>query len=373
MKDHIDPHLLERFLAGDCTDAERERVVQWVDGIPERQALIHALRMAWTHLEAPTRRYDSASAWKSVAATLDSSGREMSDAKERHLPARSAITARQSGPKLRAIRGSASASGWRVAATALLTIGAASTGVWWLSSIGTPRATVTAAPQEVSTARAQRATIRLADGSVVTLAPASHLLQSAKFGIETRDVWLDGEAYFEVAHDVSKPFRVHTTRAIAQDLGTRFLVRAYGGSPEIKVVVADGLVSLRRAEKLTHVATRGAVKSDSLLLRPRELGYIDSQGRLAMQSGVSLDDYTAWTNGRLVFTDTPLREVIPRLSRWYDVEIRLGDSDLGRETFTATLTHEPISEVVRLLAATVQARVQQRGDTITLFRRRMPR
>jgi ferric-dicitrate binding protein FerR (iron transport regulator) len=92
-----------------------------------------------------------------------------------------------------------------------------------------------------------------------------------------------------------------------------------------------------------------------------------------MQSGVSLDDYTAWTNGRLVFTDTPLREVIPRLSRWYDVEIRLGDSDLGRETFTATLTHEPISEVVRLLAATVQARVQQRGDTITLFRRRMPR
>jgi ferric-dicitrate binding protein FerR (iron transport regulator) len=92
-----------------------------------------------------------------------------------------------------------------------------------------------------------------------------------------------------------------------------------------------------------------------------------------MQSAVSLEEYTAWTDGRLVFAATPLSEVIQRLSRWYDVEIRLGDPDLGRETFTASLTHEPISDVIKLLAATVQARVEQHGDTLTLFRRRMPR
>jgi transmembrane sensor len=90
-----------------------------------------------------------------------------------------------------------------------------------------------------------------------------------------------------------------------------------------------------------------------------------------LETGVVLDDYTAWTSGRLVFTNTPLRDAIPRLSRWYDAELRLDDPSLGRETFTATLTHEPLSEVVRLLAATVRARVEQRGDTLVLVRRRV--
>jgi transmembrane sensor len=378
MQDDIDPHLLERFLAGDCTDAERERVVRWVDGIPKRQALIHALRMAWTHLDARSRHYDSASAWESVAAKLDSAGSDagLPNAPERRLPPpRSAMAARESRPKLRAMRASAPPSPWRVAAAALVMVGVASTGVWWLSSRATHRLATKAAPREVSTPRGQRATIRLADGSVVTLAPASRLLESANFSVETRDVWLDGEAYFEVAHDATKPFRVHTRRGIARDLGTSFLVQAYSGSPEVQVVVADGLVSLRRASNSPSPATStgAAEASDSLLLRPRELGSIDSEGRLTMRSGVALDDYTAWTSGRLVFTGTPLREAIPRLSRWYDVEIKLGDADLEHETFTATLTHEPISEIVRLLAATVQARVEQRGDTLILFRRRVPR
>ena len=73
MDDQIDSRLLERFLAGDCTDAEREQVVRWVDGIPERQALLHTLRTAWTQIGTPARRYDAAAAWGAVAAKLSES------------------------------------------------------------------------------------------------------------------------------------------------------------------------------------------------------------------------------------------------------------------------------------------------------------
>jgi ferric-dicitrate binding protein FerR (iron transport regulator) len=202
----------------------------------------------------------------------------------------------------------------------------------------------------------------------------SRLRESPGFNGDARDVWLDGEAYFEVVHDAAKPFRVHTARAVAQDLGTKFLVRAYAESPDVRVVVADGLVSLRRTRDsaATRAAPAAEGSPDSLLLRPRELGRLDAEGRLTSQSGVALDDYTAWISGRLVFTDTPRRDASPRLGRWYAAELRLGDPDLGRETFTATLTHEPLSDVVRLLAATVRARVEQRGDTLVLFRRRVP-
>ena len=377
MDDQIDPRLLERFLAGDCTDEEREHVVRWVDGIPERQALLNALRTAWTQLGTPMRRYDAAGAWSAVAGKLGEPDRGTAPndgPRPRLLSADSRSGA--SRPALRAIRDNAPRAGWRVAATVLITLGLASAGVWWLGERQPPggRAAAVAA-REVSTPRGQRATIHLSDGSVVTLAPASRLRESPTFNAGARDVWLDGEAYFDVAHDAAKPFRVHTSRAVAVDLGTKFLVRAYAESPDVRVVVAEGLVSLRRSrDSATASSVRvGTVTADSVLLRPRDLGRLDADGQLTAQSGVALDDYTAWTSGRLVFTDTPLRDAIPRLSRWYDVELRLDDAELGRETFTATLTHEPLSDVVRLLAATVRARVDHRGDTLVLSRRRVPR
>lgn len=372
MDDQIDPRLLERFLAGDCTDEERDYVVRWVDGIPERQALLHALRTAWSQLGTPPhRRYDAASAWSAVAAKLERPGPRPAPNAVRPLAADAG--GRASRPPLRAIRASAPRSGWWVAATILVTLGLASAAVRWLGTRQADRPSFTAAAREVSTPRGQRATIHLADGSVVTLAPASRLRESPTFDVDARDVWLEGEAYFDVAHDAAKPFRVHTSGAVAQDLGTRFLVRAYAESRDVRVVVADGLVSLRRAsDSGTAPDPRAANVPDSVLLRPRDLGRLEADGRLTTESGVALDDYTAWTSGRLVFTDTPLRDAIPRLSRWYDVQLALGDPDLGRETFTATLTHEPVSDVVRLLAATVHARVDQRGDTLVLLRRRVP-
>lgn len=362
MDGHIDSRLLERFLAGDCTDEEREHVVQWIDGIPERRALLQA----WTRLGTVPRAYDSAAAWSIIAARLKK-------------PAATALSADHRGhttkPRLHVIREKAPHFGWRIAATVLVMFGLASAGVRWYGAARAPRPLSAVAAREVVTARGQRATIRLADGSVVTLAPASRLRESQTFDMDARDVWLDGEAYFEVVHDAAKPFRVHTARLVAQDLGTKFLVRAYAESSDIRVVVAEGLVSLRRARNAVAVRptpTAVGASNDTLLLRPRELGRLDADGRLTSQSGVELDDYTAWTSGRLVFTNTPLSDAIPRLSRWYDVELRLGDASLGRETFTATLTHEPLPDVMALLAATVRARVERRGDTLVLIRRRVP-
>src|SRR5262249_20816465 len=101
--------------------------------------------------------------------------------------------------------------------------------------------------REVATSIGPRATIALGDGSRVVLGPRSRLSMPEHFGDGPRDVTLDGEAYFTVQHDAAHPFRVHAAGGDIEDVGTRFVVRAYAGEATVRVIVADGQVSARRA------------------------------------------------------------------------------------------------------------------------------
>jgi transmembrane sensor len=75
----------------------------------------------------------------------------------------------------------------------------------------------------------------------------------------------------------------------------------------------------------------------------------------------------AWTEGRLVFDNTPLREALPQLSRWFDLEFRLADSSMGDVPLTATLRTQPTSDVLDNLAASLGMRQRQEGRTVTLY------
>src|SRR5213083_1903093 len=114
------------------------------------------------------------------------------------------------------------------------------------------------APQwkEYATAPAQRMVIRLQDGTQVTIAPKSRVRYTADFGRAHRDLYLDGEAYFQVAPDSQRPLRVHTAGSVTEDLGTAFVVTAYDQTAT-EVVVAEGRVALWRAETTAGARPRG--------------------------------------------------------------------------------------------------------------------
>src|SRR2546422_5475331 len=90
--------------------------------------------------------------------------------------------------------------------------------------------------------------IRLQDGTQVTIAPKSRVRYTADFGRAHRDLYLDGEAYFQVAPDSQRPLRVHTPRSVTEDLGTAFVVRAYGDQNATEVVVIEGRGPLPRPD-----------------------------------------------------------------------------------------------------------------------------
>jgi len=240
-----------------------------------------------------------------------------------------------------------------------LLIGALAAAAILIAVIGGSRV-LRRAPQwkEYATAAAQRMVIRLQDGTQVTIAPKSRVRYTTDFGRAHRDLYLDGEAYFQVAPDSQRPLRVHTDRSVTEDLGTAFVVTAYADQHTTEVVVTEGRVSLSRAE----------TTSPAVVLGLRDLGRLDASGPATVRRGVDVDRYLAWTKGVLAFDGTPLSEAMPTLERWYNVEIRLSDTALAARRLTATFQNEPIDLVMKRIALTLGVRVERVEGSVFFVR-----
>jgi len=212
---------------------------------------------------------------------------------------------------------------------------------------------------EHATAAGQRAVVRLRDGTQVTLAPTSHLRYAADYGRAHRDVYLDGEAYFQVTPDSQRPFRVHAAGSVTEDLGTAFVVSAYTDELETEVVVTEGRVSL----------SRGEATSDAVVLGLRDLGRLRASGPATVRRGVDIDRYLAWTKGVLAFDGAPLGDVVPALERWYAVDIQLADRTFADRRLTATFREEPIDLVLQRIALTLGMRVERADGGVFVFRK----
>jgi ferric-dicitrate binding protein FerR (iron transport regulator) len=206
--------------------------------------------------------------------------------------------------------------------------------------------------REFVTARGQRMAFRLPDGSSVVLGPASRLQILGEYNARDRAVALVGEGAFTVTHDAARPFVVYTPHGVAKDLGTRFVVREYGDDSSTVVVVAEGAVAL---------GGRTGRPGVPVALRPGQLGRVDADGAVEVRHGVDLDRHFAWTEGRLVFRDTPLRDAAAQLARWYDVEIRLASPVIAGRHLTASAKDEPPGDVLTMIAVSLSLDLEVSG------------
>jgi ferric-dicitrate binding protein FerR (iron transport regulator) len=164
---------------------------------------------------------------------------------------------------------------------------------------------------------------------------------------------LRGEAYFDVAHDASKPFIIHTGNVITQVLGTAFNVKAYGSS-ELDVTVSHGKVSVG--------------------LKNRQLGVLTANRGLSYNSRKNLTRqyYTnaakvRWMYGDLIFDNTNIEEAAKTLERWYNIKITVSDPKVKACRFTASfLNHENIDQVLKVLSELTQFTYSQQGKSFTI-------
>lgn len=346
---------LARFAAGECTAEEADAVARWVAEAVERQEALAFIRDVGVAAEVGRPQWDTDASW----------GRLMVRQEARVRPPL------QLTPSLS--RRSSTRRRWLIAAAAAIVVAAGTlTSVrqlWHASRSNSPIAVGPLARdmRERVTSRGQRAMFQLPDGTPVILAAASRLRYPVSLGRTgaRREVYLEGKALFEVKHDERRPFVVYTAHGATEDLGTRFAVQEYSNDTTVDVVVTEGRVELRKP-----TLVRDEVGA---LLRPGQLGRLNRNGDAVVQSGVDLTRYLAWTQGQLVFDDTPLSDALPELSRWYDLNFVLADSALGARRFTAVLSGEAMAETLALLSSTLDINYEWHDRTVTFLPRRHPR
>ena len=211
---------------------------------------------------------------------------------------------------------------------------------------------------ELAAPRGQRISATLPDGSSLTLAAGSRARWSRDFGAAERTVLLDGEAFFDVVHDTTRPFRVRARHSVIEDIGTRFAVRAWTELSDVEIIVEEGRVSVRD----TAVISQPHVTE----LQAGQRGLLPVSGPVV----VSTMPATAltWINGTLQFDNTALPEALLMLERWYDVTIVV-DSSLTRRRLSARFEAQPISQLLVPLGVALNARVQQTGSVVTIVPR----
>ena len=237
---------------------------------------------------------------------------------------------------------------WRIAAVLLIAVGAAT--YWGVRSMRTNATMV-----ERVAANGQRTVITLDDGTRVTLNGGSRLRYPTGASQRDRDVYLEGEAFFEVTHDPRRAFRVHAGRGVVQDIGTRFNVRAYPGGPAVEVVVTEGIVELRRDSSSTP----------PLQLRAGEGGMLDASGATRKMDVVSTDRHVGWTTGSLVLDNVTLRAAAAELERWYGVRIVV-DSSLAARPVAARFHGETIGQALDAITLALGARYEHSDSTYTI-------
>jgi ferric-dicitrate binding protein FerR (iron transport regulator) len=185
--------------------------------------------------------------------------------------------------------------------------------------------------------------VTLPDGTNVWLNHSSSLSYPALFAGEARRVELEGEGYFEVAHNPDMPFIVQVGELEVKALGTTFNVMAYPEDEKLEVSLLDGLVEVHQ------------IKSDGnatllLQMKPNDFVQIDKESNRFNSSTFYDDRYFAWKDGKLVFEKASMAEMVKRLSRWFNVEIRIESPEALDLTYTATFVDETLPQVLELLS-----------------------
>jgi transmembrane sensor len=203
----------------------------------------------------------------------------------------------------------------------------------------------------VSTENGQRSKVVLPDSSIVWLNSGTTVSYPDDFSDQNRKVVLKGQAFFQVTHKNNDPFFVQANGLVVRVLGTRFDINAYPQEDEIAVVLESGKIELTHQER----------KSFSYTMKPGEKATLSlSDDSKLKVSSVDASVYSSWKDGKIIFRNSPMKNVVEQLRRWYNVDIEIADPEVYNSVYTGTIKNESYEEIFRLIgiACHVDCRVE---------------
>lgn len=290
--------LITRKLSGELSRAEEERFQQWLKADSENEEFFRSLERSWT--DEPEHAADK------FFFDYSKGLNRLRDKIEKDTPAAPVHTTIKKRKKFSEYQR------WVIAAGVLIAVTLSVAGSFLLGNIFQEKEITR---RSYVTSDVEQRIITLADGSVVRLNRNSEIELKNEIS-DTREVWLQGEAFFDIESDPARPFIIYTGDAVVEVLGTSFNVK---GREEVLVAVKEGMVSLRNS---SH-AERSAAQ-----LSAGQLGVLSKGGEDVKIETDEVENYFSWMNGHIKFERMPFDKVIQQLERIYDEEHRLEDAEM---------------------------------------------
>lgn len=205
----------------------------------------------------------------------------------------------------------------------------------------------------------QKSTIILNDGSKVTLNSESTLRYPEEFNGSTRELVLEGEAFFEVAKDESRPFVVRNGSIKTTALGTSFNISAFPDDSLVQVALVTG--SVKVSEYLP-----GETK-EPVFLHPGEAAFYNKSKKSLAKAVFNAKEILSWKEGILYFKDAKFAEIKERLGRWYGVEVETIGKEPQVKHFTGSFENERLVNVLELLSYSRDFRYTISGHKVTII------
>ena len=199
-------------------------------------------------------------------------------------------------------------------------------------------------------------TVELCDGTKVYLNSGTTLEFPSRFDGKVRSVILKGEAYFDVARNVSKPFVVEVDEMKVKGLGTSFNVKSYVDEPGVYTTLVEGSVAILRDGQ------------PEKKIKPGEQAYYNKGVGTLSIAEVDVNEFTSWKDGLFYFKDIALEEILRIVSRWYDLEVFYMNQGAKSVIYSGKLPmYSSVEDVLRKFEISGDVRFELKGRTLTVF------
>ncbi|HPE75313.1 MAG TPA: FecR domain-containing protein [Draconibacterium sp.] len=185
----------------------------------------------------------------------------------------------------------------------------------------------------------------LPDGTIIFLNADSHLKFSMEGKKGMREVFLEGEAWFDVAKNKKKPFIVHTDTYDVEVTGTRFNIKTYDDENEVTTTLEEGSISVQSTENFKI--------GENIILKPGEQLVLNRDSKTATVKEVNTKWFTSWKDNKLIFINMELKDLVVLLERKYGVDIEVKREEIMKLHFDGTIKDESIIEILEILKKTL--------------------
>jgi len=342
MKNNINWDLVIMYLEGSCSEADERKVLEWKEKNEENRHEFELLKNLWDTQDLSLPEVD-------VEKSLQVVKQRIKNYSDRNETQKSKIFKIHHKKNLsQFINSFTTPVLLKTAAVILILI----SGIYFFSQLFQNNLM-----KEVTVKNKELKEIILSDGTIVELDAGSSIKYPETFESDKREVFLSGEAYFNVTSDQQTPFIVHTNKAEITVLGTKFNVRAWEQTHKVAVVVVDGKVSLR-AENVHS-------NNSEVIIPAGQMSVLDENGLLSNPFDTDAGLQLGWLSREYYFQSAPLGEVLDQLKRWYDINFTLPDDSYAENRITVFIENEPTSDILELISMIMNFKYVMNGNNVT--------